>query len=76
MSGLRPVAAFFIVFTAIAWVMVVISVAKTATVPAAMHAYQSVPDPADSPADGYGLSNGGLDRLLVMPTLPAAPAPR
>jgi hypothetical protein len=31
MSGLRPVAAFFIVFAAIAWIMVALSVAKTAT---------------------------------------------
>jgi hypothetical protein len=31
MSGLRPVAAFFIVFAAIAWIMVAFSVAKTAT---------------------------------------------
>ena len=42
MSGLRPVAAFFIVFATIAWGMVALSIAKTATLPLAAPSYQTL----------------------------------
>lgn len=61
MSGLRPVAAFFIILTAISWIMVAISVAKKASTPPDVMSYQSVP----APHRDIGLSTAALDRLLT-----------
>jgi hypothetical protein len=61
MSGLRPVAAFFIILTAISWIMVAISVVKTTAPPPDVKSYRSAPD-----AGTYnGLSTAALDRLIT-----------
>ena len=57
MSGLRPVAGFFIVFAAIAWVMVALSVAETT----ATSATPAVPE-ASAPGAGGGSLSGKLSR--------------
>ena len=61
MSGLRPVAAFFIVFAAIAWIMVALSVAKTATLTSETQHSQTVPE-ATAPLAGDGSLSGKLSR--------------
>lgn len=64
MSGLRPVAAFFIVFATIAWIMVALSVAKTATLPSETQYSQNsqtVPE-ATAPLAGGGSLSGKLNR--------------
>jgi hypothetical protein len=68
MSGLRPVAAFFIVFTAIAWIMVAISVAKTASLPGARQSYESLPAAGALAGDALRLPSANLGHLVAVHT--------
>lgn len=74
MSGLRPVAAFFIVFTAIAWIMVAISVARTASLPPAPQSYENLPASGALAGAGgaFELPSTGLEHLVGVPAAAAA----
>jgi hypothetical protein len=74
MSGLRPVAAFFIILTAISWIMVAISVAKTTSAPLDMQSYADVPEAGMSAAGDLGMSTASLDRLLATSVIPVGNA--
>ncbi len=54
MRGLNRVAAFFGIIAAIAWIMVALSVAQTATLPPETPTHQTVPEAAQPGSGGSG----------------------